>query len=125
MLEGVNVAVRPTSFNATTPATAVAEGPVTVKVDAMMVPGIISSLKVAVMKPLMGTPVAASAGDVELTVGAMVSTTVGGEQPTMKPVRSAIMKNDLMYFFIGYILDRELCGDVAVHGQRYGGISRN
>ena len=57
----------------TVPATEVAPGPVTVKLATVIVAGSSASLKVAVTFALMVTSVAASAGVVELTVGAVVS----------------------------------------------------
>ena len=60
----------------TVPVTGVVPGPVTVKVAAVNVRESIPSLNVAVIFPLVGTAVAAFAGTVELTVGAVVSTVV-------------------------------------------------
>ena len=51
------------------PATGVAPGPVTVKVAALIVPGFIASLNVAMTNVLTATAVAPFAGTVETTVG--------------------------------------------------------
>ena len=57
----------------TVPVTGVVPGPVSVKVVGVNVRESIPSLNVAVIFPLIGTPVAAFAGTVEVTVGAVVS----------------------------------------------------
>lgn len=54
----------------TAPATAVAPGPVTVKVVAVRVAGFIALLKVAETRVLTGTATAPFSGTVERTVGA-------------------------------------------------------
>jgi hypothetical protein len=65
---GVKVAVLPEAV--TEPATAVAPGPVKVKVAAVIVAGSMARLNVAETTVLRATPVEVSAGIVETTVGA-------------------------------------------------------
>ncbi len=60
----------------TTPGTAVAPGPVSVKVNASIVAGVIASLKVAVSAWLVGTAVAPLTGTVEMTAGGAVAGSV-------------------------------------------------
>jgi hypothetical protein len=66
----VNVAVRPVYV--TDPATAPL-GPVTVKVEAVSVAGLIAMLKVAVIVVLITTPVAPAAGVVDTTDGTLTT----------------------------------------------------
>ena len=70
MLAGVKVAIGPTRVTA--PETGVVPC-FKVKVAVVIVNGSIASLKVAAIPWLIGTPVAAFAGSVELTVGAVMS----------------------------------------------------
>jgi hypothetical protein len=63
----VNVAVVP--LYVTLPATAAPPGPATVKEAALIVPGLIASLKLALRACPMGTPVAPFAGTTAVTVG--------------------------------------------------------
>jgi len=74
LLAGVKVPTLPEEV--TVPETGVRPGPVIVKVVPVIVAGSIASLKVAVVFPLMATPLAVSAGFVELTVGAVASAVV-------------------------------------------------
>ena len=67
---GVKVAVEPAKVTA--PATGVAPGPVTVKVDPLIVSGFNGSVKVTETGALTATAVAALAGSVEITVGGPV-----------------------------------------------------
>lgn len=64
---GVKVAVEPAKVTA--PATGVAPGPVTVKVDPLIVSGFNGSVNVTETGALTATAVAALAGSVEITVG--------------------------------------------------------
>jgi hypothetical protein len=64
---GVNVATRPEYV--TVPATAAPPGPVTVKVAALIVPGFIASLNVALSVWLTDTFVAPLAGNTAVTTG--------------------------------------------------------
>ncbi len=68
---GVNVAVTP--LYATAPATAAPPGPVTAKVEVLIVLGFIAMLNVALMGVLMTTFVAPLAGIVDTTEGTVTT----------------------------------------------------
>jgi hypothetical protein len=67
---GLKIAVKPSAVRETSPSTGVKEGSVTIKVAGVIVEGSILLLKVAVIFGSIATPVARSAGTVELTLGA-------------------------------------------------------
>ncbi|GMU35412.1 MAG: hypothetical protein AMXMBFR20_32840 [Planctomycetia bacterium] len=67
-----------------------APGPVKITVATVMVEGSIASVKVAVKVVLIATPVAALTGNVELTMGAVVSAAVPVEKLHTKLLASAL-----------------------------------
>src|SRR5204863_6940685 len=69
--------------------------PATRKLAVLIVKGSIASLKVALMARLVATPVAALAGTVELTVGAVVSGVAPVVKLQLKPVVSALPARSL------------------------------
>ena len=73
LLLGLKRAMLFVASQTTVPVTAVAPGPVTLKVVAVSVVESIPSLNVAMIFPLIGTVVAVFTGIVEFTVGAVVS----------------------------------------------------
>jgi hypothetical protein len=98
---GVNVAVVPEY--ATAPVTEAPPGAVTVKVDVFIVVASIAVLKVAVTICVMGTPIAAFAGTVEATVGA-VGLDVGFDAATPHPVARPAIRNASIKIFRTAIL---------------------
>jgi hypothetical protein len=66
---GVNVATDPVAAYVTVPLTEVPPGPVTVKVEELIVAAFIAWLKVAVRADVTATPVAALRGVTDVTVG--------------------------------------------------------
>src|SRR5947207_11707248 len=87
LLTGLKAAVTPAEI--TVPATAVVPC-FKVKVTWVIVNGSITSLKVAAIFWLMATPVAALAGTVELTVGAVVSGVAPVVKLQIKPFAVAV-----------------------------------
>src|SRR6185503_13024760 len=75
---------------ATVPVTRDPPGPINLKLAVLMVKGSIASLKVALMVWLIGTAVAALAGTVALTVGAVVSSVAPVVKLQPKSVASAL-----------------------------------
>jgi hypothetical protein len=73
---GVNVATEPAATKVTAPVTATPPGPLNVKVVALIVAGVMATLKVALRAWLMGTLVAPFTGTVEMTVGGVGAGTV-------------------------------------------------
>src|SRR5260221_14384104 len=70
-------------------------GPVSVKVEALMVCGDIASLKVAWMAAVPPTPVAAGSGSVDATVGAVVSAVAPVVKVHAWPAASALPARSL------------------------------
>ena len=94
---GVKVATNPVAVYVTVPGTAVAPGPVSVKVAGVSVAEFIALLKFAWTADVSATPVAPCAGVVESTVGAVVSgiLTVSLPHPSANRTNSAA-KDDVI-----------------------------
>jgi hypothetical protein len=97
LLVGVKIAVLFVASRVTAPETGVAPGPVvTIKVSLVIVAGAIALLKIAVIFLLIGTPVAASAGLVEVIVGATAATKLEPiellSEPPPQPATNAVSR---------------------------------
>jgi hypothetical protein len=92
---GVNVAIVHPELQLTVPFTLVVPGPASVKVNVLIVAGSMPVLKVALIVWLMFTPVAVSAGAVEVTVGAVVFEAVPVVKSQTKLLASALPARSL------------------------------